>query len=67
MISKEYSYEKDMQVKQEEARAEGRAEAKMKVGKEIAIRLAEMEMSINDIAEVVDVDITIVKKWLIEG
>ncbi len=62
MLTMEYSYEKDMQVKQEEARQEGRDEK----AKETATILLSMNMPIEDIAKAVKTDITIVKKWLLE-
>ncbi|MGN0465488.1 MAG: hypothetical protein ACI4F9_03950 [Lachnospiraceae bacterium] len=66
MLTMEYSYEKDMQVKQEEAREAGRAEGRINAKKETAITLAEMGMSIDDIARAVNTNITIVKKWLLK-
>ncbi|MGN0466653.1 MAG: hypothetical protein ACI4F9_09950 [Lachnospiraceae bacterium] len=66
MLTMEYSYEKDMQVKQEEAREEGRAEGEIAKAKETATILLSMNMSLDNIAKAVNTDITIVKKWLIE-
>ncbi len=66
MLTMEYSYEKDMQVKQEEARAKGRAEGKINARKETAITLAEMGMTMEDISKAVNTDIDIVKKWILK-
>lgn len=62
MLTMEYSYEKDMQVKQEEARAEG----EISKAKETAAILFSMNMSMDNIAKAVNTDVTIVKKWLLE-
>lgn len=68
MLTMEYSYEKDMQVKQEEARLAGLEQGiqmgKIDTKKETAITLEQMGMSLADIAKAVNTDVTIVKQWL---
>lgn len=50
----------------EEGREEGREEGKINAKKETALTLAEMGMSIEDIAKAVKVGVNLVKEWLSE-
>lgn len=71
MLVAEYNYEKDIAVKQEEAREEGREkgreEGELKKAKKTALNMIKKGYSIPVIADLLEVRDNIVKDWILEN